>query len=70
MENRQESHPSAGSSLHNGRWPSPTATGNRRMAARRLNDPIEPMTLGNMRAKRRVVARRVMPLRASVYRTG
>jgi hypothetical protein len=23
---------------------------NRRMAARRINDPIEPMTLGNMRA--------------------
>jgi hypothetical protein len=33
---------------------------NRRMAARRINDPIEPMTLGNMRRERRAVARRVM----------
>jgi hypothetical protein len=36
---------------------------NRRMAARRLNEPFEPMTLGNMRqhaGQRRGVARRVM----------
>jgi hypothetical protein len=31
-------------------FPDSGAAYNRRMAARRLNEPIEPMTLGNMRA--------------------